>query len=130
MSVAYCKVSITGALSAPGPPVFAIQGGAYQLVDGVFANRVDDMEQQLEDEDYQEKRRHGWRRWRGIAMWGALIAWCCVLMSEKPLCHTVEFSSDKLEQWTVRSHASCTCLSTLLTSLAQQLNFSFSQHQN
>lgn len=39
--------------------MFAIQGGAYQLVDGVFANRVDDMEQQLEYEDYQEKRRHG-----------------------------------------------------------------------
>lgn len=61
-------------------------------------------------------------------MRGALIAWCCVQMSEKPLCHTVEFSSDKLEQWTVRSHASCAYLSTLPTSLARQLNFNFSQH--
>jgi hypothetical protein len=54
-------------------------------------------------------------------MRGALIAWCCVQMGEKALCHTVEFRSDRLEQWTVRGHASCTCPTPLTTPLNPEL---------
>lgn len=44
-----------------------IECGAYQLVDRVLAHRVDDVEQQLENKDYQKKRRHVWQWWRGVA---------------------------------------------------------------
>ena len=58
---------------------------AYQLVHGTCAHSVDQMQDQLQDKDHQEKRRHGGEGRKGRNV-GQLqrMPWRLVLMVEGP----------------------------------------------
>lgn len=69
-----------------GVRYFGIGVRTYQLVDGVCAHRVDDVEQELQDEYDKQEGRHGGRDGKGWTAGAQFI----VGGGPEELCHTMK----------------------------------------